>query len=86
MKIVSLERHGHAIHNYKEVLTMPKIKINTTLIKNKGKKEMIKRIALLIFLTGILVIYCGGIRTGNYVGHTFGLIIISVGCLLMLAI
>jgi len=65
---------------------MPKIKINTTLIKNKEKKESIKRIALLIFLTGILVIYCGGIRTGNYIGHTFGLVIISIGCILILVI
>jgi anaerobic C4-dicarboxylate transporter len=72
------------MHNYREVLNMPKIKLNTTLIKDKGKKEMVRRIALLIFLTGILVIYCGGIRTGNYVGQTFGLVIISVGCILML--
>jgi hypothetical protein len=63
---------------------MPKVKLNTTLIKDKGEKEMVRRIALIIFLIGILVIYCGGILTGNCVGQTFGLAIISVGCILIL--
>ena len=63
---------------------MPKINLNTTIIKDKEKKEMVRRIALIILLLGILVIYYGGIRTGSPIGQTFGLVVISVGCILML--